>query len=101
MNFFTNEQDQQFERLADMFRAHGYFVAAEPIKGMEVEFLADLIAAASRIEREAASLRSAYGYRGISKRLKEELHNSLPAPSFNVESAVAAELRAKENRRKI
>lgn len=85
----------QFEAALDRY---GYFVAAEPIDGMEEVFLNDLRFAFAKVEETASSLRKNWGYRGISKRLLEDLHNTLPAPSFNVESAIAPELRAKERR---
>jgi pantothenate kinase len=97
---FNSEQDRQFERLTDFLHAHGYFVAAEPIEGMEEVFLGDILDATIKIEREAERLRRRYRYRGRSQRLLRELAISLPAPSFNVESFVAAEIRAEENRRR-
>lgn len=86
---FNSEQERQFERLTDFLHAHGYFVAAEPIEGMEETFLGDLLDATIKIEREADRLRRRYRYRGLSQRLLRELAVFLPAPSFNVENFVA------------
>ena len=97
---FNGEQERQFERLTDFLHAHGYFVAADPIDGMEETFLGDILDASLKIEREADRLRRMYRYRGRSQRLLRELAISLPAPSFNAENHIAAELRAEENRRR-
>ena len=97
---FNSEQERQFDRLTDFLHAHGYFVAAEPIEGMEETFLGDLLDATRKIEREADRLRRRYRYRGLSNRLLRELSYSLPAPSFNVDNYVAAEIRAEDNRRR-
>lgn len=95
---FSAQQGRTFEQLHEALRHYGYFVAAEPLEGSEEQFLEDLRGALRKVEETATFLRKRYGYRGVSKRLLEELHNSLPAPSFNVESAVAPELRAAERR---
>ncbi|WP_188645873.1 hypothetical protein [Tsuneonella deserti] len=94
----SEQQERTLEQFQEAFRHYGYFVAATPIEGMEDVFLDDLRAALRKVEETAAHFRKGYGYRGVSRRLLEELHNSLPAPSANVESAIAPELRARERR---
>lgn len=95
---FSGQQERVFEQMHEALRYYGYFIAAEPLEGSEELFLDDLRGALRKVEETAVWLRQRYHYRGVSKRLLEELHNLLPAPSFNVESAVAPELRAKERR---
>lgn len=97
---FTPEQERSYGAAEGLLERHGYFIAADLIDGSEDLFLDDIWGAAKRVEEFAKFLRKRYGFRGISKRLVEELHISLPAPSFNVESAVAQELRAKWNRQR-
>lgn len=96
----TEDQEWVFFGLNDAFRRYGYFIEAEPIEGMEDLFLADLKEAFGKVEQRAADLRRLYGYRGISRNLLEHLHTDFPCPSWNVDSAVAQELRAKWNRRR-
>lgn len=97
---FTEDQEWTFFGLNDALRRFGYFIDAEPIEGLETVFLDDLRAALDKVENTASFLRKSYGFRGLSKRLMEELHIMLPCPSPNVDSAVAQELRAKWNRRR-
>lgn len=94
----NDEQFLRFERYSGLLNAHGYWISAEPIEGMEEVFLADLKQACAKVEETAAWLRKRWGYRGLSKRLLEELHISLRCPSENVDSCLFAEITNRERR---
>lgn len=80
----TAQQEQKFINFCSAFKNYGYFVQAEAADGLEEVFLADLQTALDKIHETAEYLRKKYRYRGVSRRLLEELHVSLPEPSFNV-----------------
>jgi hypothetical protein len=82
---FNEKQQRDLEMYQDAFNYYGYWIAAEPIDGMEEVFLYDLWKTLVKIESYASGLRKFHNYRGMSKNLKRALHNDLPRPSFNVE----------------
>lgn len=95
---FTPQQQRSYDQLEAALEAHGYFIEAKPIEGMEEVFLADLREAFAKVEQTAQHLRNKWGYRGRSANLLRELHISLPCPSFNVDSRLRAQIEAQERR---
>ena len=81
---FTSDQERRFWNLNDGIRRYGYYVAADPIDGMQERFLESLKEGFEQIEKCAEELQRLYGYRGVSKKLKAHLHQTLKEPCFNI-----------------
>lgn len=82
---FTPDQEARFWRYNDAIAAHGYAITATPIEGLQELFLKDVSEALQKITDTAAYLSKVHRYRGISRSLKNHLHQALPEPSFNVQ----------------
>jgi hypothetical protein len=70
MNSYKNlneAQAEQLDRAWDVYSAFGYCPEAEAIEGSEQLFVDTLSAGATELLRLADFVRSAYGYRGMSK----------------------------------
>ena len=79
------DTNREASNLYDAFRAHGYSVTAEPIKGSESLFIQSLKDGFSKVESEMARNALRFGYRGRSKAALAALHAGLPSPCWLVE----------------
>ena len=71
---WTDEQFFRFEQVAAVFEHYGYSVTSEPLVNHFDMWLGALSNEAKALEERAEACRSAYGFRGTSKRLLDALH---------------------------
>jgi hypothetical protein len=73
------------EIIADAYRTLGYVITAEPIPGMEDQFVSTLVDGFSKLTADFQQSNKRYGYRGRSKAALAALHSAYPRPVFGVE----------------
>ena len=66
----------------DRFEWLGYLVTSSPVVGHFEAWLKGLSTGLERLERDAATVRKAFGYRGNSKSLRTYLNSRYPNPCF-------------------
>lgn len=85
MEKWTEDQWMQFHPICDGLEAHGYWVSTTPLEGQFDEWISHIKKALKIVEAAAAEKRAVWGYRGLSKSLKADLHRTLPEPMWGVE----------------
>lgn len=80
----NDRQEIQINNLIAGFELYGYNSFAEPIPGMEDEFISSLIETMKKVEINIEFLKKQYRCRGLSKRLVSLNQTNYPEPSFNV-----------------